>query len=448
VVTSRTDPRLEARRSRWTASQRLLLAVLLILCLFVRGGAVLLALHANPDVAVEGDTHSYVQPALALREDGRFSQAPADHRPEFLRTPGYPAFIALLYGAFGEDNTAVLLAQVVLSVLTVLLVALLAARMWSPAVGLLAALLVSLEPLQLYTAGTLLTEALATLLLALVAMAGFFVFADDKPKLGWVALLGFAMSAATMVRPVTYYLPVIVVLLLGYRAIRTRMGLADALRILAAFLVPLVIIIGGWQLRNHDAVGSWRLTGVEGKNVYLYRAAGVVADQKGISLQAAQDRLKRRLDGLNRNDQGAYYGRMYRDGLPIILSDPVEATENAASGLWSELTSVRYKAFDYIGTSSPPGMVEGAALALLFAFYGAALYGIVATVRVRRQLVAHVFVVSVAAYVLLISAGPEAVGARGERFRAVVIPLIALYAARGLAPLTDRLRSRRRSRAR
>ncbi len=49
-----------------------------------------------------------------------------------------------------------------------------------------------------------------------------------------------------------------------------------------------------------------------------------------------------------------------------------------------------------------------------------------------------------AGYRLLVSAGPEAIGSRGERFRAVVIPILALYAARGLAQLGSRVRSRLR----
>jgi hypothetical protein len=434
----------EARRTCWTTSQRLLLAAILGLCLFARSGAVLVVLHANPDTAVEGDTRSYVRPALALLEDQRFSIGPGDPRPEFVRTPGYPSFIAAVYGVFGEDRAPVLLAQVALSVVTVFLVALLGARMWSPAVGLLAALLLSLDPLQLYTAGTLLTESLATLLLVLVAGVGFLVFTRDKPKIGMVVLLGLTMALATMVRPVTYYLPLLVVLLFVYRFVHKQTPRAYVVRMLVAFLVPLVVIIGGWQLRNHEEVGSWRFSAVEAKNVYLYRAAGVVGDQEGISFQSAQDQLRTRLALLEGHGQGAYYGRMYKDGLHIILSDPVEATENVASGLLAELTSVRHKTFNYLGLASAPGLVDDAAVALLFGFYCAAVYGTVITARARRQLLAHAFVIGVAGYVLLVSAGPEAIGGRGERFRAVVMPILVLYAARGLAQLGSRVGSRPR----
>jgi hypothetical protein len=38
----------------------------------------------------------------------------------------------------------------------------------------------------------------------------------------------------------------------------------------------------------------------------------------------------------------------------------------------------------------------------------------------------------VAVYVLLLSAGPEAFGGRGERFRAPIMPILVLYAAYGI----------------
>src|SRR5207247_2091811 len=135
---------------------------------------------------------------------------PQDQRPEFLRTPGYPAFIATVYLIFGQSHAAVLLMQVFLSTLTVLVVYLLGARMWS-SVGLLAAAMTVFEPLQWYSAGTMLSEGLDALLLMLVVATGFIMFAQERPKLRWPFLLGIAVATATMVRPVTYYLPLFVI---------------------------------------------------------------------------------------------------------------------------------------------------------------------------------------------------------------------------------------------
>ena len=135
-------------RSRRLPLVAILVAILLA-CVVGRGVYVLHLAHTNGIETTVGDTPTYLGPAQQLLEHGRFDSGSPPGQPEFLRTPGYPTFIAAVYRVFGEnDNTAVLLVQVVLSALTVLLAYLLAARMWSKPIGLLAALLVALDPLQ------------------------------------------------------------------------------------------------------------------------------------------------------------------------------------------------------------------------------------------------------------------------------------------------------------
>jgi hypothetical protein len=96
--------------------------------------------------------------------------------------------------------------------------------------------------------------------------------------------------------------------------------------------------------------------------------------------------------------------------------------------------------FKYLGMEPASGALEVGTFALLMGFYALCGYGLFLVVRARRELRAHLFVVGVAVYVLLVSAGPEAMGGRGERFRAVVMPILILYAARGARELVARLR--------
>jgi 4-amino-4-deoxy-L-arabinose transferase-like glycosyltransferase len=412
-------------------ARRVVLAAILLACLVGRT-AFVLDLAAS---GVEADTHSYVRPARALVEDGRYDHRPGHDEPEYLRTPGYPGVIAAVFAVSDESTTAVLLLQVGLSTLTVLLVYLLAARMWSTTVGLVAAALTVLEPLQSYTAGSLATECVNTLLLLLVCAAGFAALRDTRSHLRWFVLLGLALAAATMVRPVTYYLPAFVVVLLLVRAARGAVSWSRCARMLAAFLVPLVVIVGGWQVRNYERAGSWRLSGVEGKNLMYFRAAGILAERDGITLAAAQARLGYRPIPPNTPEPGAYYDRMYRRGLEVVLAHPVTALRLTGEDLANELTSVRYDAFEYFGLAPATGVVAASALALLLAFEALAIYGFVLAVRSRREVLAHVFVAGVAIYVLVASAGPEAMGARGERFRAPVVPILVLYAAYGATSL-------------
>ncbi len=69
------------------------------------------------------DALGYHQLAVNLLEHGAFSISTAPPlQPDAIRTPGYPAFIALVYLIFGVSPQAVLLLQVILDSLTALLV--------------------------------------------------------------------------------------------------------------------------------------------------------------------------------------------------------------------------------------------------------------------------------------------------------------------------------------
>ena len=417
-----------------------ILVAVLAVCVVGRGGYALYLVHSDQIVTTTGDAPSYLAPARMLAEHARFENLHGNE--EYLRTPGYPLFIAAVYRVFGERNTAVLLVQVLLSACTVYLAYLLASRMWSSTVGLVAAVLTLVEPLQNATSATLLTETLAAFLLLAVAAIGYHALTAGRLRPGVWALLGFAITVSTFVRPVTYYLPPFVLLLLLVWSRRRRFPLVDVGKAVAAFLVPIVALCGAWQVRNHHEVGSWRFSGVEAKNMYVFRAAGVVAREDGISLADAQDRLVEALGPVGTRRAGERYDQLYRAGVRIVREHPVAALQDAAHGLGSELFEVRVKVFDYLDFS-PPEWLARAALAVLLAFYALCLYGIFLVARARRHLAAHALVLGIAAYNLLASAGPEAWGGRGERFRAPVMPILVLYAAFGACTLYTSLRNRR-----
>ena len=420
--------------------RRIALAAILLFCVVSRGGYVLYLARVDPDVAYERDSVSYIRPAQALVDHRRFDQAATERTAEFLRTPGYPVFIAVVRDVAGSGNTRLLLAQAGLSTLTVFLAYVLATRLWSVTTGLVAGALVALEPLQFYTAGTLIAEGLSALALMTVVLVGFIVLTRDEDSLRWSAGLGLALALATMVRPVSYYLPLLAAALLGARLLARRVPGRRTMAVLAAFAVPLVVILGGWQLRNHLRVDSWRISGIEGKNLYQWRAAGVLAERDGVALDVVQRRFRAELGPIGDRTQGSFYEWQYRQGLAILRAQPYETIQVTARGLWSELFGVQTKVARYLRIQPLSGVAVAIATAVLLAFYLGAAYGLALVIKARRFLVGHAFVVGTALYVLVVSAGPESLGARGERLRAPVMAIVALYTAHGALAIWNRRR--------
>ena len=61
-------------------------------------------------------------------------------------------------------------------------------------------------------------------------------------------------------------------------------------------LLPAVLILGIWQVRNERVSGSAELSQTKNVKLLMYRAAGVVALRDGISLDAARNQLQREIE--------------------------------------------------------------------------------------------------------------------------------------------------------
>ncbi len=124
-----------------------------------------------------GDGVIYSRLAKNVLENGIYSiDEAAPYQPTLIRLPGYPLFMAGVYGIFGhDDNTAVRIVQAVVDTLTCVLAAVLA-WLWTAARrrrfrnSLIAFLLAGLCPFIVIYTGMILTETLTTFLMAAMAL--------------------------------------------------------------------------------------------------------------------------------------------------------------------------------------------------------------------------------------------------------------------------------------
>jgi 4-amino-4-deoxy-L-arabinose transferase-like glycosyltransferase len=371
---------------------------------------------------LSNDSASYLSPAEGLVHTGNLPDS------MFVRTPGYPALIAGVF-EIDESTTALLIVQVLLSCATVLACYWVASRLWGPLTGLVAAGFTAVEPLQFVASGRVLTESVSSLAVLAVVGLGFRVFSPSRRGSPlWTGLLGLALAIATLIRPTTYYLPLFVLVLLAIRAGR-RWSLRHVASFVA-FLLPIIVLLGGWQLRNHEAVNSWRFSGIEAQNMVAYRAAGVVAWREGVSLNTARRGIAPEIDRppIPARALGPFYEELLARGTRIVLEDPVALGVITARGLGAGVLGpgTQYVAH-YTGLDTR--VVTVPLVAWLLGFYAALAWGIAQALQHdRTRLLGHVFAWGTVLYILVVSAGPET----NARFRAPLMPVLAIYAAHGL----------------
>jgi len=418
-------------RSAWT-----LIGVMVV----VRLGFTLI-LGLDEARLIEPDSNDYLLNAEALLDDGRFWSFPGSGEPEFERTPGYPLFIAAIFALSGRSVLAVALVQSVVSVLVAAPMFLLARRLFNEPVGIIAIILLLLDPLSMYFGSLVLTETLATLLIvASTAVIALLVDRGQASMIRW-SMVGFLLAAATYVRPGQYYLPLLVVALLIWTGRRHGWGTGRTVSATVALLLPVLLLVGGWQVRNAEQIGSSRFSGIEAVNMMKYRAAGVVAEREGGDWREVRrelmDRYGPEFEG---GSTGEYYDRMYDKGLEIVLEDPVSLVKVTAAGAWRGAVSFPANTEGMFERWNLPNLAPIRIL-IDYAMVPVWLLGFTGLLRSWRTAVNRAVILTLVipvAYLFAMSSGPESYA----RFRVPIMPILWLFAAGGLVVVAGTVRSR------
>jgi 4-amino-4-deoxy-L-arabinose transferase-like glycosyltransferase len=406
----------------------------------------------DADRIVAPDTQSYERPALALVRSGRFASSPTDlHVPETRRTPGYPGFMALTYAAFGEHRHAIALLQLGLSTLTLWITYLIAFRISGPRPAWAALLILTLDLLTLVYSQLLMTETLFTLLIVCAAWTG--LIALHTRSLAWAAGFGASLAAATLVRPIAYYLfpaSLVGLALFGYRA---RLKIRKTAIAVLVVSLPWVILVEGWRLRNYLMTDRAVISEITVDTLLWYRAGAVVAARDGISLWEARARIARELPDTSGWPPARVRALQERRAVQIILSHPVLMSkailygaakilagtgradllhffvgvpyeERPSGAIALSLEEVRDR---LTGSSWVIALIAYVALHLVLVYIGA-VRGLLLAIRGGRSWwPAHVLLAGIAIYLVVMAAGPEAYA----RFRVPVMPLLAIFAGSG-----------------
>jgi 4-amino-4-deoxy-L-arabinose transferase-like glycosyltransferase len=176
----------------------------------------------------------------------------ADRGPSALRAPGYPYFLAAVYAVSGDSINAGRVTDAILGALSVLLLYLIARRVWGKRVGLLAAAMAAIFPPLVLLSRDLLSESLF-IALELGAVLGVLEFRRLRES-RWAVLAGLLAGLAALTRNPGPALAVPVIV--GLWVYRPRLTW-QAARAPAIALACMVLIVLPWTVRNAAEFGRF-----------------------------------------------------------------------------------------------------------------------------------------------------------------------------------------------
>ena len=205
----------------------------------------LFMVYQRPDWTTEWtDQDGYRRLAEVLASTGKFTRYPDAPQfvPEVLRTPVYPAFVAVIYRVFGATHAAVAAVQIGVFVAICLTVFAIGRQIGGPRLGIAAAGATTLFPTLPYFAALVMTEVWTTFWFVVSAWLAVSAV-QDRSSTKFVAL-GVALGVTTLSRPVFVLYPIALAVtgLVIWPALRVRDSLRASLwmAMLAAFAVVML----------------------------------------------------------------------------------------------------------------------------------------------------------------------------------------------------------------
>lgn len=215
--------------------------------------------YQRPDWDVAwSDQGGYQQLGAAMARSGEFTRYPDSPTfiPEVIRTPGYPAFVAVVYRVFGVSTLPVAVAQAFVFALICCIVYALTSRVAGDRAATVAAIMTALFPPLPYYGALVLTEVWTTFVL-MMAMYDCMRAVQGGRTRDFV-LAGVLFSLTTIVRPAFILLPfglaVAMPLFVPGQRSGKRLGQWAALALAAAItMVP-------WFTYNYVYLGRFTLS--------------------------------------------------------------------------------------------------------------------------------------------------------------------------------------------
>ena len=240
--------------------------ILIVAAILLKSSLFYLSLSKAPELKIQADTHSYLEPGLSLVTDGVFGSLNEDgsYSHQYYRTPGYPLFLGIFHGLLKIPLNGVVYLQIILTLLSAVIVFKTAAKI-SPQLGTIALIIILFDPAITIYSLMLLTESVFLFLMS-IFMYTMITYLQGRNK-KYLLLSALTLAAATYVRPITFYLGGILTVLI----LVSSFGKDPKKSILHAciFVITVYSLLFLWQYRNDTHFKEFQFSNINNATVNL-----------------------------------------------------------------------------------------------------------------------------------------------------------------------------------
>ena len=233
------------------------------------------------------DSHLYLQLANNLAEFFEFSRdAQTPFAPEVFRTPGYPAFLAVLRILGMHSAYWAVFWQEIIYLACVLIFFWYGRALFYQNIIRISVLFMLVEPGGLAYPKEIFTEVLflpwiTSGLLAIGYYLRFF-------KIRYLIFAGLLFGAGAMVRPGVIYLPVVIATVLLVSELKSRKSWWRA----GVFLLTFALSLSPWLIRNYYHFGKVFMSGQQSNMLVNFHAPIVLRAAKGWSFEIGYEYMR------------------------------------------------------------------------------------------------------------------------------------------------------------
>lgn len=208
---------------------------------------------AYPQMPLLNDPAGYDKTGWGLVNGKGFPVFTLDNEVIISRPPGYPMFLAAIYGVSGHNLTTVRIVQALADALVCLMIAYLGSRLFNPLVGYAAASAYAFYfPTILFT-GMLYTESIYTFFFGLSIILLFLSLKTEQMKY-WIGC-GISLGLATLISTRSLYF----IFFAAATVLLNNRSLTKSLKGIAIIMVCMLLVFIPWTARNYNKTGKFIL---------------------------------------------------------------------------------------------------------------------------------------------------------------------------------------------